>query len=373
MVSAYLSVEEQPDSLKVSLRNDWTFDNVSDLEDATASVISTEGKPVIFHCGGLQDIDIAGAWVLYDRSQQLAEEGIKSDFAGFKAEHFKFLQNIIDMAAIQEYEESFDDPVPERRVQESLEGIGEGTTTRFEEVGFITHSIIDGVRRPFRLIFGETIKQVYETGVQAIPIVVVITFLIGIVMAYQASGQLEQFGAKIFVVDLVSISIMREMSVLLAAVMVAGRSGSAFAAALGTMKLNEEVDALRVLGLNPNQILVVPRILGMVIALPMLTLFADIAGIAGGAMIAIGTLDISTVQFIERIQYSTDLNDLMVGMIKAPFFAFLIAVTGTLRGMQVEHSAEDLGRKTTLAVVQSIFLIILADAYFTMLFTRMGI
>jgi phospholipid/cholesterol/gamma-HCH transport system permease protein len=163
------------------------------------------------------------------------------------------------------------------------------------------------------------------------------------------------------------------MSVLLAAVMVAGRSGSAFAAALGTMKLNEEVDALRVLGLNPNQILVVPRILGMVIALPLLTLLADIAGITGGAMIAIGTLDISALQFVERIEYSTDMNDLMVGLIKAPFFAFLIAITGTLRGMQVEHSAEDLGHKTTLAVVQSIFLIILADAYFTMLFTRLGI
>jgi phospholipid/cholesterol/gamma-HCH transport system permease protein len=371
MQSAYLSVEETVESLKVGLRNDWVFDNVSDLEDATASVTPSHGKPVIFHCGGLQDLDIAGAWVLFDRSQQLAEEGIKSDFVGFKAQHFKFLQNIIDMAAIREFEEEGEFG-QEPWLRSRLENLGASTTTRFEEVGFITNAIFDGIRRPFKLIFGETLKQVYETGVQAIPIVMVISFLIGIVLAYQASGQLEQFGAKIFVVDLVSISIMREMSVLLAAVMVAGRSGSAFAAALGTMKLNEELDALRVMGLNPNQVLVVPRVLGMIIALPMVTVFADIAGIAGGAMIAIGTLDINTVQFFERIAYSTDSNDLLVGLIKAPFFAFLIAVTSTMRGMQVEHSAEDLGRKTTVAVVQSIFLILLADAYFTMVFTRMG-
>ena len=295
MESAYLSVESLEDSLKVGLKNDWIFDNVSDLEDATASVISTGGKKVIFHCGGLKDIDIAGAWVLYDRSQQLAEIGIKSDFIGFKAAHFKFLQNIIDMAAIREFEEEYDGSGREPWLKHNLEQLGKSTTTNFEEVGFITNSIMDGIRRPFKLIIGETIKQVYETGVQAIPIVMVITFLIGIVLAYQASGQLEQFGAKIFVVDLVSISIMREMGVLLAAVMVAGRSGSAFAAALGTMKLNEEIDALRVLGLNPNSVLIVPRVLGMIIALPVVTIFADLAGLAGGALIAIGTLEISVI------------------------------------------------------------------------------
>jgi phospholipid/cholesterol/gamma-HCH transport system permease protein len=373
MTSAYLSIENQADAMSVSLKNDWVFDNVSDLEDATASVLPDPGQAVIFQCGGLQDIDIAGAWVLFDRTQQLAELGIKSEYSGFKAAHFKFLQNIIDMAAIREFEEEGSEPAPEPWIKTRLEELGESTETTFREVGFITNAILDGVRRPYKLIIGETIKQIYETGVKAIPIVMVITFLIGIVLAYQASGQLEQFGAKIFVVDLVSISILREMAVLLAAVMVAGRSGSAFAAALGTMKLNEEIDALRVLGLNPNQILIVPRVLGMVIALPIVTIFADIAGIAGGAMIAIGTLDISSVQFFERIAYSTDLNDLMVGLVKAPFFAFLIAVTSTLRGLQVEHSAEVLGRKTTVAVVQSIFLILLADAYFTMVFTRMGI
>ena len=134
MVDAYLSVESQPDFLKVGLKNDWIFDNVSDLENATASVSSDDGKPVIFHCGGLQDIDIAGAWVLYDRSQQLAEEGIKSDFVGFKAAHFKFLQNIIDMAAVREFEEE-EEAEPDPWFVTGLEKIGESTTTSFEEIG----------------------------------------------------------------------------------------------------------------------------------------------------------------------------------------------------------------------------------------------
>jgi phospholipid/cholesterol/gamma-HCH transport system permease protein len=176
----------------------------------------------------------------------------------------------------------------------------------------------------------------------------------------------------IFVVDMVSIAINREMGALLAAVMVAGRSGSAFAAALGTMKLNEEVDALRVLGLNPNQILVLPRVLGLLIALPALTMFANIAGLAGGALITIGALDISSTQFVDRVSSSTDMNDFLAGVIKAPFFAFLIAAVGTLRGLQVRRSAEELGFKTTEAVVQSIFLIIVADAFFTTVFTRIG-
>jgi phospholipid/cholesterol/gamma-HCH transport system permease protein len=220
---------------------------------------------------------------------------------------------------------------------------------------------------------GETLRQIYETGVRAIPIVMVITFLMGVVLAYQASGQLEKFGVTIFVVDLVSASVLREMGVLLAAVMVAGRSGSAFAASIGTMKLNEEIDALRVMGLNPNQILIVPRVAGLVFAMPFLTMFANVAGLAGGTFICIMVLDISLVQFYERVASSVVMMDLWVGLIKAPFFALLIAATGTLRGMQVRGSAEELGRLTTQAVVQSIFLIIIADAFFTILFSRLGI
>jgi len=349
------------------------FDNVLALEEATASVIPRADQTVTFQCDGLDDIDIAGAWVLYDRTEQLSELGIKSELTGFKAAHFKFLQHIIDAAAIREFETLPEKPERPKILREAVENLGDASSAHIEDLGQIARSILDGMRRPSLIMIGETIKQVYLTGVQAIPVVVVITFLIGIVTAHQAAGQLEKFGASVLVVDLVSISITREMGVLLAAIMVAGRSGSAFAAALGVMKLNEEVDAMRVLGLNPNQMLIVPRILGLMIALPVLTIFADIAGIAGGALIAVGSMGISGLQFIERVAYSTDLTDFYVGLSKAPVFALLIATVGTLRGMQVQSSAEELGLKTTTAVVQSIFMIIVADALFATLFTRLGI
>jgi len=369
----FLSFDRAPGNLIVNLQGRWIFDEVRALEAATASVLPLQGETVTFQCGGIEDIDIAGAWVLYDRTQQLSQQGIKSEFTCFKAAHFKFLQNIIDTAAIREYKEPAAQPDRPHRVRKAVEKLGSQTAGVLEDLGQIARSILEGTHRPSLYMIGETIKQVYATGVQAIPVVVVITFLIGIVTAHQAAGQLGKFGATVLVVDLVSISITREMGVLLAAIMVAGRSGSAFAAALGVMKLNEEVDAMRVLGLNPSQMLIIPRILGLVIALPILTLFADVAGIAGGALIAVGTMGISGLQFVERVAYSTDLTDFYVGLSKAPVFALLIATVGTLRGMQVKSSAEELGLMTTMAVVQSIFMIIAADALFATLFTRMGI
>jgi phospholipid/cholesterol/gamma-HCH transport system permease protein len=369
----FLSVDAKPGKLIVNVRGRWIFDEVRALEDATATVLPAQGEAVTFHCADLEDIDIAGAWVLYDRIQQLSERGIKSDFSCFKAAHFKFLQNIIDTAAIRDYEEPGQVSHRPKHVRQAVEQLGSYSAGVIEDLGQIARSILEGVYRPSLYMVGETIKQVYATGVQAIPVVVVITFLIGIVTAHQAAGQLGKFGATVLVVDLVSISITREMGVLLAAIMVAGRSGSAFAAALGVMKLNEEVDAMRVLGLNPSQMLIIPRIVGLVIALPVLTLFADVAGIAGGALIAIGSMGISSLQFVERVAYSTDLSDFYVGLVKAPVFALLIASVGTLRGMQVKFSAEELGQRTTMAVVQSIFMIIAADALFATLFTRMGI
>jgi phospholipid/cholesterol/gamma-HCH transport system permease protein len=371
MSNAFLDSEYQPGELIVNVKGQWIFDQVLALEQVIASVQPEAGQVVTFKCAGLETIDIAGAWVLYDRTQQLSEMGIKSEFTGFRARHFKFLQNIIDAAAIRDHE--VQDPKRSSVLSETVEQLGRYSASAIEDLGAIARSILDGVRRPSLIMARETVKQIYLTGVQAIPVVVVITFLIGIVTAHQAAGQLEKFGANVLVVDLVSISITRELGVLLAAIMVAGRSGSAFAAALGAMKLNEEVDAMRVMGLNPNQMLIMPRILGLVIALPLLTVFADIAGLAGGALIAVGSMGISGLQFVERVAYSTDLNDFFVGLSKAPVFAMLIAMVGTLRGMQVQSSAEELGLKTTMAVVQSIFMIIVADALFAILFTRLGI
>jgi len=371
-VSDYLTVERREGLLQISLKNDWVFDNLTKLQSILDEIEAETEKEVRFSCGGLRELDLAGAWVLYERSMDYEEIGLKTDFEGFRAAHFKFLQHIIDIAAQKEYIPGFFDPVPSRHFRDGMRKIGQNTIEAVDSVGFIARAVLDGVRRPSRLVIGETIRQVHATGAAAIPIVMVVCFLMGIVLAYQSARQLEQFGANIFMVDLVANSIFRELGVLLAAIMVAGRSGSAFAAALGTMKLTEEIDALRVMGLNPNQILIIPRILGLVIALPLLTIFADAAGLLGGAFIGATVLDITWFAFTERLAFTIDSNDLLVGLSKAPVFAFLIAVTGTLRGMQVKGSAEELGRLTTVAVVQSIFLIIVADAIFTIVYSRIG-
>lgn len=372
-LNEFLTPGRSGNTLTISLRNDWLFGNVPQLQHELDAVEIGTCTDVRFECGGLRKIDLAGAWALYDKSLDYEALGHPSEFAGFQAGHFKFLRHIIDVAAVNEYDPDFFKPVPHNAIKHQLEKIGAATLRGFEAFGYISQAILDGTRRPSLLVIGETIRQIFETGARAIPIVMVITFLMGVVLAYQASGQLTKFGVTIFVVDLVSASVLREMGVLLAAVMVAGRSGSAFAAAIGTMKLNEEIDALRVMGLNPNQILILPRVLGLVIAMPFLTMFANVAGLIGGAFICIMVLDISVVQFYERVATSVGMMDLWVGLIKAPFFALLIAATGTLRGMQVSGSAEELGRLTTQAVVQSIFLIIIADAFFTILFSRLGI
>jgi phospholipid/cholesterol/gamma-HCH transport system permease protein len=214
--------------------------------------------------------------------------------------------------------------------------------------------------------------HVYATGVQAIPIVALIALLISIVLAYQGATQLKNFGAEIFTIDLVAISVLREMGVLLTAIMVAGRSGSAFAAQIGVMKSNEEVDALRTMGLDPFEVLIVPRIMALVIALPLLTLLANITGLAGAALLSYLTLDVGLIQFLDRIQNVVGMNTFWVGIIKAPVFAMIIAMIGAYRGMQVTGSAESVGRLTTDAVVQSIFLVIAADAIFSIVFAKLG-
>ena len=224
--------------------------------------------------------------------------------------------------------------------------------------------------RPRALRLSSVTRHVYETGITAIPIVSLIAFLISVIVAYLGAQQLGRFGADIFVVDLVTISVLREMGVLLTAIIVAGRSGSAFAAEIGVMQLNEETDALRAMGMNPVELLVVPRVLALMISLPLLTVIADAMGLAGGGLLSLVNLHIPLPQFTNRLRESLSPTTFWSGLIKAPVFAMLIAMVGTYRGMQVRDSARELGRLTTVAVVQSIFLVILADALFAILFVQ---
>jgi phospholipid/cholesterol/gamma-HCH transport system permease protein len=216
-------------------------------------------------------------------------------------------------------------------------------------------------------------RHIYDTGVTAVPIVSLIAFLISVILAYMGAQQLHRFGADIFVVDLVTVGVLRELGVLLTAIIVAGRSGSAFAAEIGAMQLNEEVDALHAIGVDPVEVLVVPRLIGLVIALPLLTLVADLIGLVGGGLLCHVLLDMPTVQYLNRAQSAIASTTFWVGVIKAPIFACLIAISGCYCGMRVRGSSRELGRLTTLAVVQSIFFVILVDALFAVLFMELDV
>jgi phospholipid/cholesterol/gamma-HCH transport system permease protein len=216
-------------------------------------------------------------------------------------------------------------------------------------------------------------RHVAETGIHALPLIGLMAFMIAIVIGYQGVAQLRLYGGEVFTINLVAVSVLREMGVLITAIMVAGRSGSAFTAEIGVMQTREEVDALKVMGVEPMQVLVVPRVIALVITLPLLTFFADIMGLIGGAAISQFLLDVSPTQFLTRLPHVVDGGDLFVGLFKAPVFAFFIAVVGCMHGLRVSGSAESVGRETTRAVVESVFLVLALDALFSILFERLGV
>ncbi|PYM41803.1 MAG: ABC transporter permease, partial [Candidatus Rokuibacteriota bacterium] len=216
-------------------------------------------------------------------------------------------------------------------------------------------------------------RQIEETGVNALPIIGLMAVMISIVIGYQGVAQLRPYGGEDFTINLVAVSMLREMGVLITAIMVAGRSGSAFAAEIGVMKARDEIDALNVMGMNPMALLVVPRVIGLVITLPLLTFFSDVMGLVGGALISQVQLGVSPVQYVDRVHHALDASDLFVGLFKAPVFGFLIAVIGCMHGLRVRGSADSVGRETTRAVVKTIFVVIVLDALFSILFEKLGL
>ncbi len=216
-------------------------------------------------------------------------------------------------------------------------------------------------------------RHISETGIHALPIIGLMALMMAVVIGYQGVAQLRPYGGEDFTINLVAVSVLREMAVLITAIMVAGRSGSAFTAEIGVMKTREEIDALEVMGIEPMQVLVVPRVIALVITLPLLTFFADIMGLIGGAAISQFLLNVSLTQYLARLPQVVDGSDLFVGLFKAPVFAFFIAIVSCMHGLRVSGSAESVGRETTRAVVKSIFLVLALDALFSVLFERLGL
>ena len=372
-----IKLEPQDRLLNVGVMGDWTMENAPNIEPVLANldIRADQYDSIRMHCSGLRNIDTTGAWMLYNKFTQYEEQGLKASFEDFKEVHFKFVKTIQDMD-----QRPCPDCYRDKSLLAGIRKLGLITIKGFEHLaeafgfyGRISATFFRSLTNPKHLRFSSIIRHIQEAGLNAMPIVAMMAFLIAIVLAYQGATQLQKFGAEIFTVNLTAISVLREMGVLLTAILVAGRSGSSFAAEIGVMKLNDEVDALKTLGIDPFEVLVLPRIIGLVIALPLMAFLANICGLAGGALMSVTILDIPLNRYFDQVLGAVSMSDFITGMIKAPVFAFIIASVGTFRGMQVSGSAESVGRLTTVAVVQSIFLVIVADAFFSILFAKMGI
>ena len=317
----------------------------------------------------LTGLDTAGALLL----QSCEANGDK--LVGLRAEHQRLIKLIsgIDRKTFQ--------PVPiVHSAQEFVVSIGRAAAALFRDTadfidftGRAAASVAYLVLHPAAIRLSAIAHHITETGVKALPIVGLLAVMISIVIAYQGVAQLRPYGGQDLMINLVSVSVLREMAVLITAILVAGRSGAAFAAEIGVMKASEEIDALKVMGLDPMQLLVAPRLIALLISLPLLTFFADMLGLIGGALISQSLLDISFAQYVLRVREAVDRGDLFVGLVKAPLFAIVIAITGCMHGLRVKGSAESVGTETTLAVVKSIFLVIVLDALFSIFFEKVGI
>jgi phospholipid/cholesterol/gamma-HCH transport system permease protein len=319
---------------------------------------------------GLQRLDTPGAMLLCG----LREQGLRLE--GLHARHADLLKLVCGLQTQE---------VPRTpRVARWLEiviDLGRSAESAgrdaFELIRFLGHACSEfaGVllhpRREGGLPLASITRQIADTGVNALPIIGLMAVMIAVVIGYQGVAQLRPYGGEDFTINLVAVSVVREMGVLITAIMVAGRSGSAFAAELGVMKSRDEPAALQVMGLEPMRLLVLPRLIGLVITLPLLTFFADLMGLLGGAMIADVLLQVGPSQYLPRVHAAVDRSDLLVGLLKAPVFALFIGLIGCMHGLRVQASAESVGRETTRAVVKSIFVVIVLDALFSVLFEEL--
>ncbi|HKR34594.1 MAG TPA: MlaE family lipid ABC transporter permease subunit [Steroidobacteraceae bacterium] len=373
MAGELLETARTGDALTVRLSGAWRIENIGAIEAALAQLPQEGARRLVVDAQSLETLDLSGAWLLREHLRTLQSAGGKVEFAGEPPSQFAFLEEITEQQAGQEQLE----PEPPWSWHDGVAWIGRQAVRHSgqikDAVDYLGRIAITAVRslRPRHLRVASIARHIYETGIQAIPIVSLIAFLISVIVAYLGAQQLRTFGAEIFTVDLVAIAVLREMGVLLTAIIVAGRSGSAFAAEIGVMRLNEEVDALQAMGIDPFEVLVLPRVIGLLIALPLLTIIADAMGLAGGALLSSLLLDISLTQFIPRLQDALAPTTFWAGFIKAPVFAVLIAMVGTYCGMQVRDSSRELGMLTTVAVVLSIFLVIFADAIFAVVFVEL--
>ena len=347
--------------------------SIAALQDGLAALPAD--APLTVDMEQIQTLDTAGAWALAVLAARHRDTGQDVHWQNAQPHHAALLDTVI--SALPEAEGK---APPRSGLTDRLEHIGrasvEGVKILLEllaMLGLFADRLVRALVRPREFRLTSLVHHCHEVGVKAVPIVVLMAFLIGVVLAFQGSSQLRQFGAEVFVVDLIAISVLRELGILLTAIIVAGRTASAFTAAIGSMKMREEIDAMRTLGLDPAQVLFVPRILALLLMLPILGLIANVAGLFGGALMSWIELGLSPGMFRTRLVEGVSVNHVLVGLSKAPVFALIIGVVGCHAGMKVQSNAESLGRMTSAAVVTAIFTVIVANAAFSVFFAQIGV
>jgi phospholipid/cholesterol/gamma-HCH transport system permease protein len=368
-----IEISEESGVLSCRVAGNWTTRRVAKVDKLMRSIPERQGlRTLIIDLSGIGRMDTAGAWLIERLITAAEAKGVETRLEG----HNEVATILLD--AVRDAAENTTRPIKNAEpniIIRFLTTIGARvyeTRDDFLAAMNILGATIRGgqmkLGRGHSVNFAAIFNQIDRMGVGAIPVVLLMSFIVGAIVAQQGAYQLSYFGADIFVVDLVGVLILRELGVLMTAIMIAGRSGSAITAEIGSMKMREEVDALTVIGLNPIGVLVFPRLVALVVALPCLAIAANFAALAGGILVSWFYSDIAPVAFIDRLRVAIDLSTIFAGLIKAPFMALIIGIIGAVEGLKVEGSAESLGRHVTASVVKSIFVVIVLDGAFAIFY-----
>lgn len=366
----------QSDPQKIRLAGSWTALGLGAIVSRLEALSVPAKTDLVIDGAGIEAMDAAGAWVLQKFLHQLQVTGAATEVSALRPEFNKLLMIVRQQVS----EQAVSQTALTIATPSNLEALGQRTEAAVEQayailsfIGECFFALLGSVAHPARFRWRPILFNIRTAGFDALPIVGLLSFMLGIVVAYQGADQLRQYGANIFVADLIGISMLREFAPLITAIIIAGRSGSAYAAQIGTMSVTEEIDAMRTLGIAPLELLVLPKIFALFIVLPLLTVFADVMGVLGGMLMAKAQLDVGYGEFFDRFTKAVSVTAYLTGICKAPVFAFIIAVVGCFQGFRTLGGADSVGRQTTRSVVQAIFLVIVADALFSVAFTALSL
>jgi phospholipid/cholesterol/gamma-HCH transport system permease protein len=352
----------------------WVAKNARELQERIASETRRRGiKDVAIDMAAVEHLDTFGAWLLEKLTRAFSERGAATKVTGLKEDYRRLIDELHDVAV-----EKIEGPQVNQvayalsSIGQSIVAVGHSFGSFVNLLGALSVALLRVVARPRSFRFTSLVHQLDNVGWRAVPIILLITFLIGCIIAQQGIFHFRKFGADIYVVDMVGILVLREIGVLIVSIMVAGRSGSAYTAELGSMKMREEIDALRTMGFDPIEVLILPRVVALIIGVPVLTFLGSMAALYGGGLVCWLYGGIDPDIFLQRLKEAITLDHFKVGMIKAPFMAVVIGVVACVEGMAVKGSSESLGLQTTASVVESIFLVIVLDGLFAIFFASIG-